>query len=88
MVMFNNVKADAESDEEEASGHQAAMLMATALESQQEKAPNTIGLVGDLNEEERKIARISPTSVRLAIGIEDADDLIEDIDKALSIAYN
>jgi cystathionine beta-lyase/cystathionine gamma-synthase len=44
--------------------------------------------VGDLNEEERLIARISPTSVRLAIGIEDADDLIEDIDKAFSVAYN
>jgi cystathionine beta-lyase/cystathionine gamma-synthase len=51
-------------------------------------SPPGIFNVGDLNEEERKIARISPTSVRLAIGIEDADDLIEDIDKALSTAYN
>ena len=53
MIMFNNAKEDSEPDEEgeEVSEHQAAMLMAAALESQQEKAPNTIGLVGDLNEE-------------------------------------
>ena len=51
MIMFNNESTETEpEEEEEISERQAAMLMAAALE-QQDKAPNTIGLVGDLNEE-------------------------------------
>jgi len=50
MIMFNNENTDTDPEEEEISERQAAMLMAAALE-QQDKAPNTIGLVGDLNEE-------------------------------------
>ena len=51
MIMFNNENTETEpEEEEEISERQAAMLMAAALE-QQDKAPNTIGLVGDLNEE-------------------------------------
>lgn len=50
MIMFNNKNTDTDPEEEEISERQAAMLMAAALE-QQDKAPNTIGLVGDLNEE-------------------------------------
>lgn len=36
--------------------------------------------------EEREILGISDSLVRLSVGIEDVDDLIEDIDQALKIA--
>jgi cystathionine gamma-lyase len=36
--------------------------------------------------EDRRIARgIRPNLIRLSIGLEDADDLIEDLEQALSI---
>jgi cystathionine gamma-synthase len=37
----------------------------------------------DLPEEERKRLGISENLVRLSVGLEDLDDLIEDIDRAL-----
>jgi len=49
MVIFNN---DTETDEEEeVSEHQAAMIMAAVAGAQAGPEPNTIGLVGDINEE-------------------------------------
>ena len=49
MVIFNN---DTQTDEEEEiSEHQAAMVMAAMAGAQEGPEPNTIGLVGDLNEE-------------------------------------
>ena len=36
-----------------------------------------------LNEEEQKLAGLSPDLIRLSIGIEDVDDLIWDLDQAL-----
>ena len=49
MVIFNN---DAQTEqEEEISEHQAAMVMAAVAGAQEGPEPNTLGLVGDLNEE-------------------------------------
>ena len=49
MVIFNN---DTQTDEEEEiSEHQAAMVMAAMAGGPEGPEPNTIGLVGDLNEE-------------------------------------
>ena len=49
MVIFNN---DTQTDEEEeVSEHQAAMVMAAMAGAQAGPEPNTIGLVGDINEE-------------------------------------
>ena len=49
MLIFNN-DTPAE-EEEEVSEHQAAMIMAAMAAGQDGEEPNTIGLVGDLNEE-------------------------------------
>ena len=49
MVIFNN---DTQTDEEEeVREHQAAMVMAAIAGAQEGPEPNTLGLVGDLNEE-------------------------------------
>ena len=49
MVIFNN---DTQAEqEEEISEHQAAMVMAAMAGAQEGPEPNTLGLVGDLNEE-------------------------------------
>ena len=49
MVIFSN---DTQTDEgEETDGHQAAMVMAALAGAQEGPEPNTLGLVGDLNEE-------------------------------------
>ena len=48
MLIFNN---DTPTEEEEVSEHQAAMIMAAMAAGQDGEEPNTIGLVGDLNEE-------------------------------------
>ena len=49
MVIFNN---DTQTEqEEEISEHQAAMVMAAVAGAQEGAEPNTLGLVGDLNEE-------------------------------------
>ena len=49
MVIFNN---DAQTEqEEEISEHQAAMVMAAVAGAPEGPEPNTLGLVGDLNEE-------------------------------------
>ena len=49
MVIFNN---DTQTEqEEEISEHQAAMVMAAIAGAQEGPEPNTLGLVGDLNEE-------------------------------------
>ena len=49
MVIFNN---DTQTEqEEEISEHQAAMVMAAVAGAQEGPEPNTLGLVGDLNEE-------------------------------------
>jgi O-acetylhomoserine (thiol)-lyase len=37
-----------------------------------------------MNDEELVAAGVSPDLVRLSVGIENADDLIEDIDQALN----
>ncbi|RMG61453.1 MAG: bifunctional O-acetylhomoserine aminocarboxypropyltransferase/cysteine synthase, partial [Deltaproteobacteria bacterium] len=37
-----------------------------------------------LTEEEQRAAGVTPDFIRLSIGIEDPDDIIEDIDQALS----
>jgi len=39
---------------------------------------------GQLNEEEQRKAGVKPEQIRLSIGIEDADDLIWDLDQAFS----
>jgi O-acetylhomoserine (thiol)-lyase len=39
-----------------------------------------------LNEEQQKAAGITPDLVRLSIGIEHIDDILEDIDQALHVA--
>jgi len=49
MLIFNNDTPTEE--EEEVSEHQAAMIMAAMAAGQDGEEPNTIGLVGDLNEE-------------------------------------
>jgi cystathionine beta-lyase/cystathionine gamma-synthase len=41
---------------------------------------------GDLDAEQQRIAAITPGTVRLSIGLEDLDDLIEDINRALAAA--
>ncbi|MCX7923568.1 MAG: homocysteine synthase [Clostridia bacterium] len=41
-----------------------------------------------LNEEEQKAAGVTPDMIRLSIGIEDADDLIYDLDQALNKAVS
>lgn len=43
---------------------------------------------GELNFEERKIADIPPETVRLSIGLEDANDLIADLKQAFEVAFN
>ena len=49
MVIFNN---DTQAEqEEEISEHQAAMVMAAVAGGPEGPEPNTLGLVGDLNEE-------------------------------------
>jgi cystathionine gamma-synthase len=37
----------------------------------------------DLNEEQRRISAVGPGTVRLSIGLEDLDDLLEDLEQAL-----
>jgi O-acetylhomoserine (thiol)-lyase len=39
-----------------------------------------------LSEENQKAGGITPDLIRLSIGIENADDIIEDIDQAIEIA--
>lgn len=46
-------------------------------------APSHLFYAGDLTEDERQTSGISPTTVRLAIGIEHPDDLIADLEQAL-----
>jgi cystathionine beta-lyase/cystathionine gamma-synthase len=41
----------------------------------------------DLSAEQRRVANIGPGTVRLSIGLEDADDLIEDLRQALETAF-
>ena len=48
MLIFNNETPD---EEEEICEHQAAMVMAAMAAGQDGEEPNTLGLVGDLNEE-------------------------------------
>ncbi len=43
---------------------------------------------GQLSEEEQLASGVSPDMIRLSVGIEDIDDLIEDIDSALTKATN
>ena len=50
MVIFNN-DTQTEQEEEEISEHQAAMVMAAMAGAPEGPEPNTIGLVGDINEE-------------------------------------
>ena len=38
-----------------------------------------------LTEEELKKAKVKPEMIRISIGIEDAEDLIHDLDQALSV---
>jgi cystathionine beta-lyase/cystathionine gamma-synthase len=42
---------------------------------------------GDLTPEQRVVAQITPGTVRLSIGVEDADDLLEDLRAALDLAF-
>ena len=37
-------------------------------------------------DEERRAAGISPSLIRLSVGIENVEDIIEDLDQALSIS--
>ena len=46
-------------------------------------APCDLFFARDLSQEERKKAGISPGTVRLSLGLEDADDLIADLEQAL-----
>jgi cystathionine beta-lyase/cystathionine gamma-synthase len=46
-------------------------------------APVQLYLGSDLTAEEQKRALITPSTVRLAVGIEDVDELIADLDQAL-----
>ena len=41
-----------------------------------------------LSEEEQRIAGVTPDMIRISVGIEDADDLIHDLDQALRKAVN
>jgi len=41
-----------------------------------------------LSEEEQRIAGVTPDMIRISVGIEDADDLIDDLDQALRKAVN
>jgi cystathionine beta-lyase/cystathionine gamma-synthase len=45
--------------------------------------PGKLMLPRDLNAEERDWAAVTPATIRLSVGIEDADDLIADLDQAL-----
>ncbi|MGA8708824.1 MAG: aminotransferase class I/II-fold pyridoxal phosphate-dependent enzyme [Steroidobacteraceae bacterium] len=40
----------------------------------------------DLTEEQRRISAVGPGTVRLSVGLEDLDDLLEDLEQALSTA--
>jgi O-acetylhomoserine (thiol)-lyase len=42
----------------------------------------------DLNEEQQRTAGFAPGTVRLSIGLEDVDDLIEDVQQALAAAQD
>lgn len=48
--------------------------------------PSEPAYAGDLNQQEREISGITPQTVRLSIGIEDPDDLIDDLASALTRA--
>jgi ATP-dependent Clp protease protease subunit len=50
MVIFNN-DTETQEEQEEISDHQAAMVMAAMAGAPEGPEPNTIGLVGDINEE-------------------------------------
>jgi len=49
--------------------------------------PSTLMGVREFTAEQRAISQIKPGTVRLSIGIEDADDLIEDLEQALGRAF-
>ena len=49
--------------------------------------PSTLMWVREFTAEQRAISQIKPGTVRLSIGIEDADDLIEDLEQALGRAF-
>jgi cystathionine beta-lyase/cystathionine gamma-synthase len=38
----------------------------------------------DLNDEQQRLAGLAPGTVRLSIGLEDTEDLIEDVEQALA----
>lgn len=38
-------------------------------------------------EEQRKMLNISDTLIRISVGLEDVEDLIEDLKRALKLAY-
>ena len=40
----------------------------------------------DLTPEQQKISALTPGTIRLSIGLEDQEDLIEDLDRALTAA--
>ncbi|WP_039789100.1 PLP-dependent transferase, partial [Paenibacillus riograndensis] len=42
---------------------------------------------GELNPEDQKAAGIAPETIRLSIGLEDADDLIRDLEQAFATAF-
>ncbi|MNO05423.1 O-succinylhomoserine sulfhydrylase [compost metagenome] len=42
---------------------------------------------GELNAEEQAKAGIAPETIRLSIGLEDADDLIQDLEQAFTKAF-
>ncbi len=50
--------------------------------------PPGIFNVADLDEAELEVSRITPSSIRLAFGIEDKEDLIDDLKQAFDIAFN
>ena len=39
-----------------------------------------------LNEEEQRLAGVTPDMIRVSVGIEDPDDLVEDLNQALAKA--
>jgi cystathionine beta-lyase/cystathionine gamma-synthase len=49
--------------------------------------PEKLYLAGDLTAEEQRVARIKDSTVRLAVGIEDVDDLIADLSQAFTKTF-
>ena len=86
-IVSFDLSGDAQSLERFVDALQLFSMCASLGSTESLVAPVKIYYGGDLDQGELETAGISASSVRLAVGVEDADDLIADIDQALSSAF-